>query len=483
MEWFNVFMKRFGIALLVTLTLASSVGVAVASPKAGGFCTKLNSLTHIQGKTYVCSSLGKKKIWKAQSASPASSSTNSSNGQTPSTSPTASSTVPDPALTSKTLMSDVSACKLNSTLKGGNLGVTRDPQDIPTLGARRGVVIFVDFNDVKGDPSLFDEWKLNQIPVMEKTYATMSYGKLTYTIDLIPQIFHISKDSWSYLLNTPHDEPANPKASPYTLVFDAMTAADSTVDFSKYEYVNVVTPTTPNILYEGATGVSGTFDGKEITRATFSTEREYINQKQKANWLVHETGHLMGLIHNYDVADSNGAFKAEDFQLPAWDAMTYPLTVAPDFFGWTKYILGWITDDQVDCLSAPPTSNTYHFLSPIGVSSSKTKIVVLKLDANNLLVVESRRNSTLDRISATQEGVIVYQVNMQTPSGQGAVKLLFNKPNVGTFPSDVLKFGPAATFRAAFGNLSPGEVLKTQGIAITYVKRSTDGDFISVSRS
>ena len=473
-------MKKVSTPALVLALLISTVGVAEAAPKVGGSCTKVNSLTHIAGKTYVCAVVGKKKIWSLQRVpKPPVAPNPSSPSGAPTPTPTA--TIPDPILTAPSLFADISSCKISSTLEGGNLGFPRNAQDIPTTGTHRGIVIFVDYNDAKGDASLFDEWRLHQIPTMEKTFSTMSYGKLTYTIDLIPQIFHVNKDSVSYLLNTPHDEPANPKASPSTLISDAMTAADPTLDFSKYDYVNVVTPTTPNILYEGATGVGATFDGKTFYRGTFGTEREYLNQEQKANWLVHETGHLMGLIHNYDTADSNGAMKSVGAQLPAWDAMTYPLTVAPDFFGWTKFLLGWISDNQVDCLNAPISTSSTHFITPIGDPSDKAKIIVTKIDADNVIVIESRRKSSLDALQSGQEGIIVYKVNMKTESGKGAVELLFNNANVGTFPGDPAKSVAGATFQAAYGNLKPGEVLKTHGLLITYVKRAATGDFVTIT--
>ena len=475
-------MKRVGISVLLLILLATSLGAAEAAPKVGGDCTKAGSLTHIAEKTYVCTLVGKKKVWRSQPSSQSRTSSGATSTQETSNN-SSTQVIPDPILSDRSLFADISTCKVSSPLMGGNLGFPREASFIPTMGKHKGVVLFVDFTDVKGDASLFDEWRLHQIPTMEKTFSTMSYGKLTYALDLIPQIFHINKDSVSYLLNTPHDQPANPNAAPYLLIHDAMASADAAVDFSQYDFVNVVTPTTSNILYEGATGAQETFDGKKFTQGTFSTEREYLNQPQKANWLVHETGHLMGLIHNYNTADTQGVYKAAGFQLPAWDAMTYPLTVAPDFLGWSKFILGWVADNQVDCLASPITSTTTHLLSPIGEASSGSKIVVVKLDSENLLVVESRRKSALDNITPSQEGVIVYKVNMRKESGQGAVELLFNKANIGTFPGDIAKFGAGAIFTAGYGNLRPGEVLKTQGFAITYVKRAATGDFVSISKA
>ena len=470
-------MKKLGMVAVFTLAINSIFSIAMAAPQSGSACAKLGSSTRIAGKPFLCTAVGKKKIWKAQKSSQG-----VSTESTKATSTVEASKNPDPVKSAREMFANVETCKVNSpSPRAEQLGFSRDSQNIATVGIQRSVVLFVDFNDVKGESSLFDEWRLHQIPTMEKTYSAMSFGKLTYTIDLVPRIFHINKDSVSYLLNTPHDDPPNPKASPSTLVHDAMTAADSIVDFSKYEFINVVTPTSENFLYEGATGIRETFDGKVFTGATFSSERQYINQDNQANWLVHETGHLMGLIHNYDTADSKGTYSAKGFQLPVWDAMTFPLTTAPDFFGWSKFILGWVSDNQVDCLGFPILNSTTHLISPIGSASNKTKIVVVKLDASNVLVIESRRNSPVDSLKTEQEGILVYKVNMLTESSRGAIELFFNNANVSNIPGDKGRWGSGATFRVAYGNLVPGETLKTQGLIIQYQKRVDEGDFVTIS--
>ena len=465
--------------MIPLLATAFFVGIStnsLAAPTVGGNCTKLNSLTQIAGVTYSCNKVGKKMIWGPQASGSA------MPNKAPSTVPlTAQSSIATPALTPRSAFADVSTCKLHSPIPVNNLGFPRDSSLIPTTGNHRAIALFVDFSDVKGDPSMFDEWRLHQIPTMEKTYSAMSYGKLNYIIDVQPEIFHINKDSIAYYLNTPHDQPASPKANASQLVLDAMSAADPKVDFSKYDFVNVITPITPNILYEGAIGMSGTFDGKTFTEATFGTEREYMDQAQKANWLVHETGHLMGLIHNYDEADTKGNYRAQGFQLPAWDAMTFPLTTTPDFFAWSKFILGWIDDTRVDCLS-PSSPSSVHLITPTGDKSTGTKLVAVKLDDENILVIESRRASSLDKLTSSQEGILVYKVNMTTPASLGAVELLFNKPNVGLIPGDKKKWGSSATFQVGYCNIVPQETLRTQGFEIKYLKRSNVGDYVSISK-
>jgi hypothetical protein len=61
--WLNIVMKRLLISIL-SMSL-SGVCVAQAAPaKIGGPCSKINSFTHVSGVTLVCSTSGKKLVWK-----------------------------------------------------------------------------------------------------------------------------------------------------------------------------------------------------------------------------------------------------------------------------------------------------------------------------------------------------------------------------------------------------------------------------------
>lgn len=420
--------------------------------------------------TYRCEIVKKKRIWVSQKAA------TSAIKKIPT-----QNSVTTPLLTTDPNFANLSPCMLSSpSVESGNLGFPRNPENIPTLGTHRAVAIFVDFNDVKGDAKLFDEWRLHQIPTMEKTFSTMSYGKLTYTIDIVPEIFHINRDSIYYLMNTPHDAPQTPGApGGGALVMDAIAAADPKVDFSQYDFINVITPNSPNFLFEGATGIRTVVDGKRMTQATFGPEREYFNNPQKANWLVHETGHLMGLIHNYDTSGQSTFYSSNGFWLPAYDAMTYPLTVALDFFGWSKFLLGWLSESQVQCLSLPLLDSSTHLVTPIGVADDGVKIVALRLSDVKVLVIESRRRSALDQLLPAEEGLVVYTVDMTVKSGSGAIVPVFNKARVRKVQGDQ-KFGAGATFDAGFTNLVLGEVLQSNGVEIKYLQKSDSGDYFSV---
>jgi hypothetical protein len=218
--------KRF-IAFLSILSLSVSLPLIPvnAAVKAGSSCKPEGTTSVVGGKTFTCIKSGKKLVWdKGIGVS-------------------SSSSISDPPVTSVTSFSALSDCKLKTVVnEGGDLGFPRKDTFIPSIGNIKSYVIFVDFSDVTSDPRQISEWKKNQIPTAEKQFPIMSYGKFNLTFDYAEKFYHLKTKSIDYLLNTPHDSPQNPKANPAALIEDAMTLADPDVDFSKYAFVNVVTP-------------------------------------------------------------------------------------------------------------------------------------------------------------------------------------------------------------------------------------------------
>jgi len=445
--------KRF-IAFLSILSLSVSLPLIPvnAAVKAGSSCKPEGTTSVVGGKTFTCIKSGKKLVWdKGIGVS-------------------SSSSISDPPVTSVTSFSALSDCKLKTVVnEGGDLGFPRKDTFIPSIGNIKSYVIFVDFSDVTSDPRQISEWKKNQIPTAEKQFPIMSYGKFNLTFDYAEKFYHLKTKSIDYLLNTPHDSPQNPKANPAALIEDAMTLADPDVDFSKYAFVNVVTPITENILYEGAQGMSGkSFDGKPFYMGTFGPIRQYLDDPYQHNWLVHESGHLLGLIHPFDPWNIQRTYNA-NFGTFAWDVMAYPLTTAPDLFAWEKFILGWFDENQVNCLTTS-NSESMHLITPIGSKSSGTKMVTFKLSSTTALVIESRRISTLDKINSSEEGVLVYKVNVNLGSNKGAVTMLYNNARARNANPNGM---------AGFGTLQVGEVLNAEGHTIKFIKRGKDGDFVS----
>jgi hypothetical protein len=101
-----------------------------------------------------------------------------------------------------------------------------------------------------------------------------------------------------------------------------------------------------------------------------------------------------------------------------------PLTqrtgTAPDYYGWEKWKLGWIDDNQVSCVSGPGTLE--HTLTPLG-SPGGVKVVVIKLNATMALNIVLRTQAGLDADTCSQ-GLLFYTVGVNVPSGKGPIRVV-----------------------------------------------------------
>lgn len=459
-------MKIKVISIASTLFLCFAPALSSAAPSAGAACAKINSITHIAGKSYYCVKIGKKQVWSAQSKVvtqlPLSQTTNTLSTQ--STSRALAKTFPISADSEYTA---IDACKISSTIREGqSLGFPQPKIFIPSVGKTKGIVLFVDFSDLKDDGNPIRIWKTQQKPTAEKFYAITSYGKLDFKIDIVEQIFHINKSVLTYNLDTPHSAPAKPNANPQGLVDDAINLADPTIDFSQYDFVNVVTPSTTLIGYEGAIGYGRTVDGKLITNATFGPIREYADQLNKYDWLVHESGHLLGLMHPFN---TTGSFYGS-FAIPTWDLMGDATTTAPEFLAWHKFLLGWFEENQTKCLPSTKKSKTIQLITPLSENKSGTKAVFVRISETQVLVVENRRASELNSIDPSNEGILAYVVDGTIKSGQGAITILYNKVKTND------------QYRLV-STLQPGESVTYKNVTIKVLSSAIAGDYVDITVS
>ena len=63
--------------------------------------------------------------------------------------------------------------------------------------------------------------------------------------------------------------------------------------------------------------------------------------------LNHETGHAVSLTEGYN-AGTGGTFR----YMGQWDMMGNISGNAPDYIAWNKWKLGWLNDDEVDCVAS-----------------------------------------------------------------------------------------------------------------------------------
>ena len=359
----------------------------------------------------------------------------------------------------------MASCQISSAITGNNrqhLGFPRSKDAIPYLGEFRAITLFVFFDDLPAEQKQIDEWKNNQIPTFERFTESMSYGKLKYKVDTFDQFLHIKKSVLSYNLDTPHDSPPKPNADAESLVKDAVAVADPFVDFSKYQFVNVVTPATTKIGFEGVFMKRGLIvaDGVTLSNSTFGPIREYVDDPLKKIWLLHEVGHLWGLIHPFNLGD---VWSRTGF--PKFSAMANGVSRAPEYLAWEKFVLDWFREDQVACLSSPTESEYIVNVNDLAPNKPGVKMFTIKMNSNEALVLESRKMGRDSQILPEDEGLFVYYVNADIQTNLGTVKVIYkdNPPTNGWYPTTLTK-SDKATFRnytiEVLDSDSSGEIVK-----------------------
>jgi M6 family metalloprotease-like protein len=447
--------KKITIAVISILIFLNITPVQ-AAVKAGASCKTAGLKSVASGKTFTCIKSGKKLIWDKGLSVPA---------KTPNISPASS-------------LLDPNLCKLQKPKNlpmddgpDGSVGFPRNPESMVSLGTRKGIVLYVEFPDVKATGSLRSSWEQSSIPTAEKLMKESSYGKFNLRVDTSKFIYKLTKPSTYYnLIEAPGGGPVPnaPRPKLDEVIHDAMELADSDIDFSQYSFVNVASPDSETLSIGGATGLGPNlrqFDGVTFTKASFQALNGLtpITKKYKTLNFAHDIGHLLGLMHPYpDVSPVHGA----------WDIM-WNFAYQNDFLGWNKWKLNWITDEQISCLDKNFSEEFVSFISPIGKVSNDKKMVVVKVDATYALAIEVRRKTSFDSLKISDEGVIVYKVDTTKPQPQGPFTIISN-------PSKVIN---CENFTCVLGTMKSGESTKISGLEIKVIQSNSEGDYVSIKKT
>lgn len=462
-------MKRTITVLAISLLFIQAMP-ASGAVKPGSPCTKINSKATASGVKYTCIKSGKRLVWNKgkkvtkPNPSEASSAANNS-GSTP-----VRDTTPDPMVSDSSIYINSAQCKLAYTSQQVDqfIGFPRSERYAPSIGVRKTIVLFVEFADLSADKKAIATWKNAQIPVAKKALSRMSYGKYNLSVDVNEKIYQLPGSykafTRSEFVNIPGSTPA--LGLEYSkFVAEAVKIADPDVDFSKYDFVNVVTPTFSPKAEGGASG-GGNFsvDGKTSFLATVGPIDEYVDDSSKDNWLLHEVGHILGLTHVYNYY--NGS-------IGAWDPMGNSFGF-DELHGWQRWFLNWIEDNQVLCMDQTAPKETVHFISPLTTAIKETKSLMLKLSPTKALAIEVMRSTPENPYPKEHDGVVVYKVDTTLTGGQGSISIVSNPGE-----RQRLKAGPPGVV----GTLSVGQTLYYENYSIRVLKSSARGDHIFIVKN
>jgi M6 family metalloprotease-like protein len=249
-------------------------------------------------------------------------------------------------------------------------------------------------------------------------------------------------------------------------VQDALNAADNEINFNNFDIVTVVPPeNTKNINTSGAlTGGAESFKTKEknFPSAIFIGKNKLSDfTKPGFGWsfYAHEFGHVLGITHPFKYIEGKPG--------PIWDLMGNGGTSVPELIGWHRLVLNWLADDEVVCLSKVNKGTVEQTLKPLNSKVAGKKLLITPLSATQALAVEVRRQSTFDKLTPNETGVLVYLVDVTKGDDQGIITIITSKKT--TKDTQIL------------GSLKPGEKVSYKGITIQVISSDKSGDTIKVT--
>jgi hypothetical protein len=367
--------------------------------------------------------------------------------------------VPTPPISPNTNFTSINDCELSPTIFHSppfDIGFKRNPNWAASSGTLNIAVLYLSYQDAQLNPLAVNEYEKVQERKAKDFFDTSSYGKLKLNFVNSTKIYSIPNSTANYHLDSPN-------ADNTSMYQDAMKAGSGEFDFSKFDELLLVVPDEivakdlgPAYFFQArfgnATiklGVAGAYNNPSNHRLVNS------------GYLAHEIGHTLGLTHPY----------AQRFGI--WDLMGLDDTFAPDLFSWEKFVLGWITPQQVSCMTSTSVQDTTAYLEAVEIPSDEKKMLVIKLSNTQAIVVESRRKNSLDLIDPSQEGVLIYKLDLNLGFGEGIITLIGNQEKS-------LEYEGHGLFSSS---LQQGESVVVEGLKISVLKHASAGDYISVKKN
>jgi M6 family metalloprotease-like protein len=366
--------------------------------------------------------------------------------QTPTPTPTKPSNLnKNSAITPSTELTSLNFCKTKdlSTRSSGNNGFPR-PQGVIS-GAVTPKILFIPLNFP--DVPTFSDADLIRVQEtlkeVQEFYKKTSYGLVNIEYQILEKSKWptMDKSAESYGLINPRPQQNNTEA-----LKEILAKVDSSINFDVYDGVTIETVRHPG------RGVGQAFLGEIFPTRNGSAKGVSLETAMSAGsfqTLAHELGHtLFGLEDLYVfLNDQRPSVAGGPIPAGSWDMMS---NSSREFFGWSKFLNGWLDDQQVRCLSNQV--NSVHYLETLELASLAPKLILLNLQEGVIISVEVRK---LD--GSTSRGALVYKVDSRINHGDGPI----------TAQSELLY---------------EGKSLQIDGWRVTALEEGTEGMLIKVEK-
>jgi M6 family metalloprotease-like protein len=366
-------------------------------------------------------------------------------------------------------------CRLaERNLEPVRIGFPMSPNRLRNVGIIRVQVLFIDFPDFVGTRSQeqLNSFFYGYVGGIETFFANQSLGRVEFDWVIEPGFIRIPRELSSLRMTRQNSADLDP------VLRQAIQIADESVDYSNIDMVIVfMNPDIPERFADVSPawpleGFGIETNEKTIFNATFiSGDGVRIGYPV----IAHEIGHLFGLIDIYDYNWLDNNPERDDERQFVFAGVFDFMNLAPpssrygdnrDMFGWQRWLLDWITNDEIHCLNA--TSNTSrglssHLLTPVA-KDGDTRMLVVRLSNTQAMVAEVRAKNKYCVLCSG--GVYTYLIDTTIRNGNGALRLL--RPKDSTMK----------LFQDAY--LSLGESLTYENVTISVEYKQRDQIIVSV---
>jgi M6 family metalloprotease-like protein len=315
---------------------------------------------------------------------------------------------------------DSNLCKIENnklwTKLDHGLGFPRPENRLPNKGTLNFKVLFAKSSGstVANEKSAEDLYKKLKPEIVSSFYNQVSNGSVK-NIQFEPYYSWIEYDKLESLQDAAGDEIKRVESEWRTFVSKTLETADSQIDFTKSDGVIIILdPNSSYLRIAYALADEHIVDGKKISNVVM-LGRAFVRVGRPPYLVVHELGHLFGLPDLYSYQDSTDT--ADYFSV-----MNMAASEGVGYFGWERYILGWLDDPQMICHKAGEVVGN---LIPL-TKKNGLKMIAVPISSSEVLVVENRTKEGIDKMISSA-GIIAYVVDSSIESGKNPIKVLNNK--------------------------------------------------------
>ena len=315
---------------------------------------------------------------------------------------------------------DTNLCKIENnklwTKLDHGLGFPRPENRLPNKGTLNFKVLFAKSSGstVANEKSAEDLYKKLKPEIVSSFYNQVSNGSVK-NIQFEPYYSWIEFDKLESLQDAAGDEIKRVESEWRTFVSKTLETADSQIDFTKSDGVIIILdPNSSYLRIAYALADEHIVDGKKISNVVM-LGRAFVRVGRPPYLVVHELGHLFGLPDLYSYQDSTDT--ADYFSV-----MNMAASEGVGYFGWERYILGWLDDPQMICHKAGEVVGN---LIPL-TKKNGLKMIAVPISSSEVLVVENRTKEGIDKMISSA-GIIAYVVDSSIESGKNPIKVLNNK--------------------------------------------------------